>query len=233
MLANKTLLSRIANYLIINASSVNHLGLYHGKMGLVLFFEHYARYTGINFYEDFAEELLNDICENINSDLSIDFENGLTGIAWGIEYLVQNEFIEGNTSDILFEINKIIIERDPLRMQDVSFNRGILGIAYYFACHISMVKDNMSQYYFKYLYEMKCALVVNRIKFNEIKIYKRIYPFYKLINSGEVYCKIKCQFPQDLLNPVSIDLLERKELSSFHLGLHLGLAGIGLNEMLK
>ncbi|MDR2773648.1 MAG: hypothetical protein LBC19_02690 [Tannerella sp.] len=43
----KEILPRIANHLMINASFLSDLGLYHGKMGIVLFFAHYSRYTGL------------------------------------------------------------------------------------------------------------------------------------------------------------------------------------------
>ena len=35
---DKILLQQIANHLIVNSSFLDDLGLYHGKMGLVLFF---------------------------------------------------------------------------------------------------------------------------------------------------------------------------------------------------
>ena len=52
-----------------NPVSYTHLdvykrqGLYNGKMGMVIFFFHYARYTGNSLYQDFAEEFLNEILE--------------------------------------------------------------------------------------------------------------------------------------------------------------------------
>lgn len=39
--------------------------MYHGKMGVVLFFAHYASYTREPLYDDFVGELLDEICENI------------------------------------------------------------------------------------------------------------------------------------------------------------------------
>ena len=51
------LLERIANHLIIQTSAMDDIGLYYGKIGIVLFFAHYARYTGCSVYEDFADEL--------------------------------------------------------------------------------------------------------------------------------------------------------------------------------
>ena len=58
------LLERIANHLIIQTSAMDDIGLYYGKIGIVLFFAHYSRYTGCSVYEDFADELLDTIIEN-------------------------------------------------------------------------------------------------------------------------------------------------------------------------
>lgn len=131
----KLLLTKIANYLMMNASFQDDLGLYKGKMGCVLFFAHYSRYTGKLYYADFANELLDEICEELNECTPINFAYGLCGIAWGIEHLVQLNFIQGDTGDILEELNKKIMERDPFRIEDLSFEKGLEGIFYYIRVH--------------------------------------------------------------------------------------------------
>ena len=55
------LLEKIANHYLFYGSFYSDLGLYNGKMGMIIFFFHYARYTGNSLYEDFAGELLDDI----------------------------------------------------------------------------------------------------------------------------------------------------------------------------
>lgn len=104
-------LKRIANILLLNASFINNLGLLNGKMGIAIFFYHYARYTGNNVYETFAGELIDEIYEGINARSSIDFTDGLTGIGWGIEYLVQNGFIEADTDDVLEDIDEAVYQK--------------------------------------------------------------------------------------------------------------------------
>jgi hypothetical protein len=78
-----SLLLRIARHLMLHASFIPENGLYHGKMGIVLFFAHYGRYSENSPYGDFAGELLEDICEDIHVNTPADFENGLCGIGWG------------------------------------------------------------------------------------------------------------------------------------------------------
>jgi hypothetical protein len=100
-------------------------------MGVILFFARYGRYTGNSLYDDFAGELLDEIYEDIHAEVSIDFENGLCGIGWGIEYLLQNGFMEGDSDDALSEIDQKIMERDIRRMTDQSLRTGLVGISCY------------------------------------------------------------------------------------------------------
>ena len=85
---------KIINTLLLNASFIDNLGLMHGKMGISIFFFHLARQTQNKIYEDYAGELIDEIYEEISANTLVDFENGLAGIGWGIEYLAQNNFIE-------------------------------------------------------------------------------------------------------------------------------------------
>jgi hypothetical protein len=128
-------------------------GLYHGKMGIVLFFAHYARYTGNMIYDDFAGELLDDILEELSEDLPINFEFGLCGIGWAVEYLIQNRFMEGNSNEILFEIDKKVMERNLLRVMDKSVQTGLAGISYYIDKRLHSSHYNQSKLPFdaKYL----------------------------------------------------------------------------------
>lgn len=131
------LLERIANHLIIQTSVMDDIGLYYGKMGIVLFFAHYARYTGCSVYEDFADELLGEVIENISDELPINMRTGLCGIGWGIEYLIQNHFMEGDSDEILGELDEKIMERDLRRIKDLSFDTGLEGISCYIRMRLS------------------------------------------------------------------------------------------------
>jgi lantibiotic modifying enzyme len=130
------LLQRIVNHQVLHASFDSNLGLFNGKMGCVIFFFHYARYTGNNCHENFAGELLNEIYEDIHADMSVRFSSGLTGIAWGIAYLIYAGFVEGNPDEILIDIDHKIMEKDLRRISDNSLETGLEGIAYYALCRL-------------------------------------------------------------------------------------------------
>ena len=98
-------LQRIANVLLLNASFIDNPGLLNGKMGIAIFFYNYSRYSENKIYEDYAGELVDEIYEEINTSTPVNFENGLTGIGWGIEYLVKNGFVQADTNEALEEID--------------------------------------------------------------------------------------------------------------------------------
>ena len=147
------LLQRIANHLIFNASFLHKIGLYHGKMGAVLFFAHYAHYTSNELYNDFTGELLDEIYEDIHTELAIDFENGLCGIGWGVEYLLQNGFMDGDSDDILQDMDKRIMERDLRRIENMDVCSGLTGISYYIHTRLysSCRKDRVQPFDTTYL----------------------------------------------------------------------------------
>ncbi|MDR1406964.1 MAG: hypothetical protein LBJ23_02800 [Tannerella sp.] len=129
--ANNGLIERIVRHLVLFSSFISNIGLYHGKTGIVLSLFHYARFTGNTLYEEFAGELLDEICEDMPKNMPIDFENGLCGIGWGIEYLLQNNFAEGDSNVILTSIDRRIMDRDIRRISDRSFPAGLDGISCY------------------------------------------------------------------------------------------------------
>lgn len=101
-------LQRIANVLLLNASFIKNLGLLNGKMGIALFFYHYSIYTKKSVYKDFAKELISEIIQEITTETPVDFANGLTGIGWGIEYLLKKGFVISESEVALTDIDKTI-----------------------------------------------------------------------------------------------------------------------------
>ncbi|MDR1197468.1 MAG: hypothetical protein LBK94_00440 [Prevotellaceae bacterium] len=128
---NSESLIRITRYLMLYASSISNPGLLNGKMGIVLFFYELGRYTRKKIYDNFAGELLDEVCIEINESTPINFRDGLCGIGWGIEYLIRNGFVEAGTDEILEELDKRIIETDVRRMGDNSLETGLKGVASY------------------------------------------------------------------------------------------------------
>ncbi|GHV58380.1 hypothetical protein FACS1894182_10410 [Bacteroidia bacterium] len=131
MKSHDEILQRISRYLMLHGSFINNIGLLNGKTGIAIFFYHYSRYTGKKIYDAFAGALIDEIYREIHVDISRNFKDGLCGIAWGIDYLIQNRFVEAGPDEILEDLDKQIVERDVRRITDYSLDTGLKGIAAY------------------------------------------------------------------------------------------------------
>lgn len=140
-------LKYIANYLIINVASLSALGISYGKMGIILYFFHYAYYSKNSIYARFAEELLDDLYEDIDGKYTCGFEDGLSGIGWGILYLLENGFIEGNSDDILYDIDNKIMEWDLNRICNSGKLTEFAGISQYINYRLKHSDSPFDKYY--------------------------------------------------------------------------------------
>ena len=108
----ENVLLQIANTILLNAGKVQVVGLFDGKMGIVLFLYHYSEINGNKVYSDFADQLLDDVLDWINKHtLPVNFAHGLIGISWGICYLIEKRIIDADT-DILEEMETLFGKND-------------------------------------------------------------------------------------------------------------------------
>ena len=139
----KERITRINNALLLNTSFIDNLGLMHGKMGICIYFFHLARDTSNSIYEDYAEELIDEIFEEINTSTPLDFENGLAGIGWGIEYLAQNGFVEADTDEVLEDFdNKLFQQLIYNTPKEIDLLNGLLGIGAYYLKRLQNPNSN-------------------------------------------------------------------------------------------
>ena len=168
-------LQRIVDFLISNNDSCSNQGLLNGRMGLAIFFYQYYRYAGDKIYKDFADRLIDEIYENINSQISADFESGLMGIGWGIEYLVKNNFIEAETDETLAEVDSIIYKSMIQSPVLICNSNDFFGYGLYFLSRLKI-----GGHYDKDLNNLikKQILIYLIDECERLLIYKRYIDFY-------------------------------------------------------
>jgi hypothetical protein len=128
----KEQLAQTARFLMLHGSFTNNLGLLNGKMGIILFFYHYSKYTGQSIYRKFAEELIDELYSEITKNAPYNFADGLCGIAWGFAYLVRSGFVKtDNENDLLSDLDAKIMEWDVRHINDASLETGIEGLGNY------------------------------------------------------------------------------------------------------
>lgn len=221
---NDELLQRIANHLILHGSLLDNLGLCHGKMGVAIFLYHYAQFTSNKTIAGFADELLEEIIDEIHDELPIDFANGYCGIGWSIEYLLHNRFVEGTSNEILTDIDRKIMERDIRRITDRQLFHGTEGILHYvifrlYRCGTDTPFDN------EYLEDIYILASEIKEEKKENSISELASQFLLWKDGKEItYC------PDKLIKKILFQNDEQNlDIATLDLGLKNGSAGKGLN----
>ncbi len=111
----------------------NNWGLLNGQTGLcITYFLLSDLFSDTDFGER-ANQLLANISDNICNVEEFDFENGLAGIGWGIEWMVQNGYIQADTNEVLEDLDDelykaVVYAKSP----NISLENGAVGKAMYF-----------------------------------------------------------------------------------------------------
>lgn len=226
---NRILIEHVIRSFLLYQPQIENLGIVHGKMSGVLLLVHYSRYASISFFDDLAGDLMDVIYKECGNNTPTDFENGLCGIGWGIEYLIQNNFMKRGAENILEEIDNKIMERDPERITDWSLRSGLLGILYYVVARLKSIDGESEQSVFdpKYLAGLKFAVIKMLEDKNTKEGLKVAYDFINYMETGEAdkfSLNIRELFPLP-------DFKEVQEVFSFDLV--TGSVGKALNRMIK
>lgn len=208
-----TLEQKIVNKLILRGPLIQDLGLMYGKMGIILFFFEYGKYTACDVYTSIGEELIDDILGKVSSRLSFNFDSGLAGIGWGIEYLLQNHFIESADNDIFEEIDRAIMLINLRRLDNNTLDTGIEGIYYYISARMQSTAPN-TPFDFDYLKDLSlvCPILKDRVNMDE---------FYN-----------KYPLSLDYFLEFNNCIVDQNNYNQWELGLKNGLSGFLLKKIL-
>jgi len=124
-------LRHIADMLLVNGTLVDCPGLLHGKVGVAVFFCHYAKQTKNGLFIDYTIDLIEVLQEQIHANYTADYECGIAGIGVGIDFLIRNNFLEAN-EDIFNDFDKRMyraVMYDPYT--DFSMYNGLTGYGRY------------------------------------------------------------------------------------------------------
>lgn len=82
-------LQQITNMLLLNGTLSECPGLVHGKMGIAVFFFHYARFTKHELFADYAMDVISEMLGQIHVDSPASYERGMAGIGVGFDYMTK------------------------------------------------------------------------------------------------------------------------------------------------
>lgn len=85
--------------------------------------------------------LLDEVMENCSLELPVTYGDGLCGIGVGIEYLLQEGFVEGDADEILWQIDcRVFNTINSRAIGTLGIGKGICGLAYYLYYRLSRRK---------------------------------------------------------------------------------------------
>ena len=226
-------LQRISNILMINGGFLDNPGLYTGEMGLVLFFFRYARFTQNGLYSDYGFDMIKRVQIRINDETPIDYKQGISGIGSAFEYLVQTGFIKADTDVILDEFDKRIFSINHLSNFSIE---DLLGIGYYALWRMSgfsVKKDAILKETLPQVVNFMEKIPNSALK--EVAFFKTIVSAENRLDSQPWFHPVCKNSAYRLDSAMFIPLLDKfsktdsSNKNTFSLGIHNGLAGLGLS----
>ncbi|WP_302534661.1 lanthionine synthetase LanC family protein [Rikenella microfusus] len=226
------LLPRMVRHLILNYSSLSSVGLLNGKMGGVLFFYLYARHTGKSYYINIADSLLDNVYEQLNDNMPVDFCSGLSGVGWGVEYLIQNKFVDADSDELLEDIDAKIMEWDVRRIKKWDLHTGLSGILYYVITRLESYDRRDRKLPFDPLYlEDLLAAIENYPADVNFTFSKALVSRFQGIMQGNINYATPVVIPEVLYD--SVDVSQITHLSGIPIGIENGLTGVALKLILS
>lgn len=223
------LLKEIALHLVLHANQLAENGLMSGKTGVLLFLYEYSRQAGNQTIEWLADHILDEVLDHLDADTSWDFNNGLLGIGWAIEYLYQHQFIGGDTNEILASIDRQVLAYDIEQIEDLNQEKGLGGLVHYILARLYTIQKEkkVNPFHAEYLaglYRKIKQLLADREKNSDSwVIFIRYAIWYKEL------CPIQAPSVYDiafLMLPVDY------EIRKYVIGLE-GNAGVGLKLLFE
>lgn len=220
---------RIINRLLLKADSLSDIGLLDGKMGIAIMFAECGYKNKNRVFRLTFEQLLDQILDNINGRLSFDFAKGLSGIGWGIEYMLQKGYVEGDAMDVCQAIDSKIIQYDPRRIKDLSMETGLEGLLHYVLIHIQGSQLNTLPFDNTYLNDLTVAL--NQCYTNTTGLSNR---FRLLIDNYMEFYHLKkhVNYIFNLRDIAEYEPINEFKISSYPFGINKGLgASVLFNQV--
>ncbi len=196
-------LQTIANTLF--RKETMNIGLISGKMSIVIFYFHYARFTKDDSFRDIAWELLDEIQKQIVNCKEKNYRNGIAGIGIAFDYLIENEFVKVE-EDFLDDFDQIMYAAMNEPSSGFSLYDGLTGYAWYWLCRtnklysetilseiIFILDSNISQMSLtelfdvhNFIFETNCLPIFGEIKPNYLRAFRQ----NNLLNLNESYPRL-------------------------------------------
>lgn len=204
--------------LVLSCNDLYSRGLFRGRMGVVMALMEYCDKISLGAIGEFCLFTIERSIDNLPNNTDIGLATGIAGIGWVLDYLKRRELLDTDTAEICKEIDKRLMQFSPLRMDDLSLDKGLEGLLMYFNLHLL---NNRGKKVFDDSYIEEIKTVLRNLPANVCENLKKQASLFNLIVTGEL-CELNTsplQFVADVYD---------KDITLQH-----GLAGKLLNLALK
>lgn len=148
-----------------------------GLMGVALFFYFIYQKTDKKVYQEYADTLLDSVTNSITSNSPLDFGQGLSGIGWSIEYLVQRGLVSEDADMLLADFD--VIFRRRLIARDFGIHV-LVGVGIYLAERIQAKRSKPS------------CMKMRRIKRDALLWLNRMEDRWEIVMVHEEWLMLQC-----------------------------------------
>lgn len=208
---------RLLHQLVLHGNDTPARGLMDGQMGIVLVLSEYVRARKLRPLKTAVNFLLDQVLDNLSTEMPLEFANGLTGIGWGVEYLLKNKFQRGQGADICAAIDQKLMQQNILRQTDLSVEKGFEGWLHYIIAHLQGAQKD-GRHVFDAAYLQDCLAVCRHLLQQDISSSLRLLcqTFDQMMQGQPI------QYTFDLSTFVAPNIKRNTPM----LGLHSGMAGL-------
>lgn len=112
-----------------------NIGLLSGKIGITLFFVHYARFTKKVEDEDFAYSIIQSLVDNrhYSGSFGMSYSTGIAGLGWFLEHINEIGFADVDTGEVLDDFDYLLGKEIARQLHSYNYDplHGALGICHY------------------------------------------------------------------------------------------------------
>jgi hypothetical protein len=212
---------QLIHQLTLKSNRMKEASLFHGKLGVAIAFFEYGRFSENKVYTAFADELIDGFLSQVNDRTPFVFSSGLSGIGWGVEYLIQRGFVACDSNQVCADLDALVMRTDLRRVKDLTVASGMEGVLHYVLMRIkgAAMQNNPVPFdagYFSILREALASVPADRQteRFTHLTA-----QFLSFMETGV------CPYEPDLLALIEAAGFEEKDILQAKLGLNGGLAG--------
>lgn len=161
---DKNLVKKEAEYIMLNACSADCSGLYNGKAGMAIALFETASLLDDEYLEEQAFQTIQEALLTKTKDAS--FENGLSGIAYALLYLMQNNFVDADFDELFGD--KLCLIHEYASNLCMDYETGELQMH-------SMKIIYFLDYHYKYTYNKKSLELRERLLVSYADMFRKYF----------------------------------------------------------